>query len=610
VFAWFSSQRAHRAEREAQETRTLAEQARGQAEHLLGYLSDDFGRELESFGRLDVLAEFSQRQIDYFHGLPAALRGTETVRNGALALVMHSRAMRAVGKLDVAAQNAGEAVGLLGKLRDGGDASEATSIALALADAAEGRVLEARNDPEALPTNWRGFELLQPLAARPDASVAARRAYVQVGSRIGFEQTAADRNEDAVGTERQVMAVAESLGASQLRDLDMSAYYAEAGSWLVTALESLGRYAEAHKVSDGCLKVAAGVLERQPGHRLALHAEEVITGVMVTVDQDELEPQLALRDSRRQEEVSVALLNLDPANIVSINNLAVSEGQLWGALWSAGRLRESMPYVEKQVELAGRAASGGLQFELSQGAVIGGLVYARATVGDTAGAQAALADGQRLLARFREGKPADSIPVALMDAGHSIQQSVAAFERDDLAATERLAAGAIRELEKAVTPGGPQRFAKTNILHFAYEFAGSAQYLAGDFAGAEKSMNLAVEARRQLGADAMGDRRELNQFLSWLAMAQARQGHTAQAAATIAPVVKFEREMAAKNHGDAWVPFELAPALYAEALADREHRTALLAEAAGLLDHLAPEIRALRDTRMWRALIAEAQRKG
>src|SRR5262249_40517333 len=94
VLAYFSSQRAPRAEHEAQQTRATAEQARGQAEHLLGYLSDDFARELESFGRLEVLAEFSQRQIDYFHGLPAGLRGSDTIRNGALALVHHSRAVR------------------------------------------------------------------------------------------------------------------------------------------------------------------------------------------------------------------------------------------------------------------------------------------------------------------------------------------------------------------------------------------------------------------------------------------------------------------------------------------------------------------------------------
>ncbi|HWG32021.1 MAG TPA: hypothetical protein VN676_15810, partial [Steroidobacteraceae bacterium] len=82
-FAYFSLQRAQHAEREAQETKATAVQARSQAEHLLGYLSDDFGNELESFGRLNVVAEFTQRQIDYFHGLPAGLRDPETVRNGA-----------------------------------------------------------------------------------------------------------------------------------------------------------------------------------------------------------------------------------------------------------------------------------------------------------------------------------------------------------------------------------------------------------------------------------------------------------------------------------------------------------------------------------------------
>src|ERR1700722_8500923 len=105
VFAIFTGQRAKRAEREAQETRAAAEQARGQAEHLLGYLSDDFVRELESFGQLKVIAEFSQRQIDYFHALPTGLKGAETVRNGALAMVHHAKVMRSLGNLDIATGN-------------------------------------------------------------------------------------------------------------------------------------------------------------------------------------------------------------------------------------------------------------------------------------------------------------------------------------------------------------------------------------------------------------------------------------------------------------------------------------------------------------------------
>ena len=613
VLAYFSGQRAHRAEHEAQETRVLAEQARGQAEHLLGYLSDDFGRELESFGRLDVLAEFSQRQIDYFHGLPAALRGTETVRNGALALILHSRALRALGKLDDAGANADEAVKLLTGLRDAGDRSEASTIALALADSAKARVLESQSDPADLAVNERGLALLQPLVAQPDASAAVRRAYVQVGVRVGFEQGergGTKNTQDAAQTERDVMRIADGLGARELRDLDMGAYYAEAGGWLVTTLDSLGQYAEARRVSEDGLKVAEGVLARRPGYRLALHAEEVITGVLASVDQDELDPKQALRDGLRQEQVSTALVNLDPANIVSINNLAVAENQLWGAYWSAGRLRESMPYLEKQLELAGRATAGGTTFQLGNGSMIGLMVYARSVLGDAAGAQATIAGGDRFVEKFREGKPADSVPVILLESGQRMQRAFAAFERDDLATAERLATESSRALEGAMTGGGAERFTKTAIMHFACEFAGQTEYLAGDFAGSEKSTARAVELRREMGVEAMGDRRELNQFLTWLAMAQARQGHVAAAAATIAPVVKFERELAAKNHGDAWVPTELAGALFAQALADREHRASLLAEAAALMSSLAPELRPLHDVRMWRSFISEAQRKG
>ncbi|HKF97153.1 MAG TPA: hypothetical protein VKB20_02770, partial [Steroidobacteraceae bacterium] len=208
VLAYFSSQRARRAEHNAQETRALAEQARGQAEHLLGYLSDDFARELESFGRLEVLAEFSQRQIDYFHGLPAALRGTETVRNAGLALVHHSRAARTLGQLDVAGANADEAVKLLNGLRDSGDHSEPTTIALALAYAAKARVLESSADPSDLPTNQRAIVILQPLLSAPGASPAVKRAYVQIAHRMGFEEFSAERREDAIRTEREVMRVA------------------------------------------------------------------------------------------------------------------------------------------------------------------------------------------------------------------------------------------------------------------------------------------------------------------------------------------------------------------------------------------------------------------
>ena len=91
IFAYFSSQRAKRAE-------DLAQQSRVQAETLLGYLTAGFARELENSGRLDVIASLAKREIDYFHGLPADLKGPETQRTAAQALVQFARAQRRLGR--------------------------------------------------------------------------------------------------------------------------------------------------------------------------------------------------------------------------------------------------------------------------------------------------------------------------------------------------------------------------------------------------------------------------------------------------------------------------------------------------------------------------------
>jgi len=104
-------------------------------------------RELESFGRLNVVAEFSKRQIDYFHALPPALKGPETTRNGALAMIHYARAERILGDINAATANATEASKLLEQQRTAGDQSEATTIALALGYSTQAVILDNQNDP-------------------------------------------------------------------------------------------------------------------------------------------------------------------------------------------------------------------------------------------------------------------------------------------------------------------------------------------------------------------------------------------------------------------------------------------------------------------------------
>jgi hypothetical protein len=159
-----------------------------------------------------------------------------------------------------------------------------------------------------------------------------------------------------------------------------------------------------------------------------------------------------------------------------------------------------------------------------------------------------------------------------------------------------------------VTPsGGAQETSKYLTLYFAYSAEGRAEYQLGDFAAAERSAAKAVEASRASGAEATDDLRRRAEVSTWMAMAQARQGRMSEAARTIRPVVRFQRELAAKNHGDQWLPVELAGALYAAALSNANEGAANLREAARLIDGLPREVQSAHDVRQWRERIRQAQ---
>ena len=610
VFAFVSSQRAVRAEHQAQETRAIAEQGRAEAEHLLGYLSDDFVRELESFGRLNVMAEFAQRQIDYFHALPPSLKGDETIRNGALALVNRATALRTLGDLEVASGNAAEAVGLLERLHAGGDKSEATSIALARGYIVQAQILDNRDDPQGPVAAQRAIQILQPLAEAPQASVPVRRAYVAALVRVGFEQQQAEsQTEDAVRTEDKAMQFAVTLGARDMSSFEMAADYAEAAAWKVPALVYLGRNDEARRTGADAIALAQKVLEQRPGYRKALHAEQVIEANLAGVAQNELNPDEALRICDHSNQTSLALLNLDPHNVVSLNNLGVSHQTEGDALWAAGRLREAIAYYIKSDDDYSRATVGGMGFVLIHSFGTMSTAVRQAQSGDMAGAAATNASNAPFLAKTRASEPAGSAQVAIVAAGAKTTEAVIAFERDDLESARRIATDVSQELQQTKPASPVQRTQVGSSLFYALHALGRSEYQLGHFAAAEDAERKALAARKEWGYQSMFDKRDLGEVNTWLAMALARQGKNAEAAQTIAPVVKFQRELATRNHGDRWLPLELAAALYAQALIDIKHGAEALHEAATLVDGLPATIRNLHDVQQWRTKIQESRAK-
>jgi len=599
VLAYFS-------ERHAQRTQAVAEQARSQSERLLAYLADDFARELEVTGRLEALADFSKRQIDYFHALPAALKSPDSIRNAALALTHHARALRTLGDLDQGGRDAAEAIQLLEELRRGGDTSEATTRALAAACLARAQILDNRNDPQSLPLAERALALLKPLAEAPGASGAARRDYVSILTRLGFMQQKAREYEQAVRTENEAREIAAALGARDLTDLDMGAYYAEATAWLVTALYSTGQQALARTQAEDSFALCTRVLGRRPGHRVALHAQEILGSYLAGFALEDLDPLLSAQLSVRNEAISQTMLDLDPDNVVTLNNLGGNSVSAANAFWLAGHLQEAVRYNAKASEVTGRAAAHESSGDFLETHLLftGFLALNQTMMGDTQGAAATLAKIRAIDLRLRKSDPAGSVGSVMGDVWQKAIAVQTGLLHGEFAATQRLARETLSEIAPATPRSGDESFGQALTVAALNHLLAIADYELGEFAAAEAAEELSLKSRKEFAAPGVSTDRDLGESSTWLAMAQAREGKLTAAAATLAPVLKMQRDLRARNKSDAWLPMELARALYAQSLIEPARAPALLKEAAQLLEGLTPAVRQLPEPQLWRARIA------
>ena len=607
VFAYVSAQRATRAELMAQHSRLVAEQARSHSEQLLGYLTDTFVRELESFGRLEVLAQFTQREIDYFDALPPELRSAETVRNGALAMIDHGEAMRYLGNTGEGIRNANAAIALLEGLRRAGDRSDATLVALGMGYTASCGLLSSRQDPGAPAACRQAETILQPLAARPGASLAARRAYVETLTRAGFEDIQAGKNADTVRAETQAMQIAAALGGRDLSDLQMSADYAEAGAWRVNALANLGRDDQALSFGKQVLAVADGVLQQRPGYRLALHAKQLAETWLSFITSNELDPKDSLRYGLQARQTAEAMLQLDPNNVSMLNNLTVTLSGIGNALSAEGHLEEGNDWLLRSLPPLAKAVHAGPFFVANYAGFVSQVGTSQAFAGDLSGALRTAANGRAFLDRSRRDVAQDNAVMELLDLWPQYVQAVVSYERGDFSGASHLAAEAIQQARDAKLVGAVQQSFRPGMLYWWSDIEGPAEYQLGHFAQAENAERSALKwAKVTLGKD-VGDQRQMVKDSTWFALALARQGKLREAAQVIDPVVRFEAQLLARDHGDVFVPYELAGALYAQSLAEPARRERLLSRSAALLRGLPPRLQRLQDVRWLRGWVAQSR---
>jgi len=591
VFAYFSTQRAKRAE-------AVAQQSRVQAETLLGYLTAGFARELESSGRLDVIAALAKREIDYFHGLPEEMKGPDTQRTAADALVQYARATRRLGDLDAATAAAEESIAILEALRKSGDESEPTIVGLARAFDIKASILGNRQDPEALPTILHGLEILGAYSKRPDASFAVREAEIDLLNQVGFQYTNfADPR--AIEALERSMAISRDLGARELKDTYISGLYAEAAAWLIPALITAGRGDDARAIGADAAAVADGILAQKPGDRQALFAQGLIQSSLGDAASSSLRPRDAIPYHLRAVVVQQTLVDFDPGNKINHNNLASVLWTLAGTYYAIGSVDDAFEALDSANASMAIAGEGGAGLKLSQNRLLSATVDALVEAGQIDQARKRVGEMEKLVEALRASEPANSVIPPRAEVRLRMSQARIALAEGDPRRAAALTGEAASIAQDIEVPEGQETFWRSALRYESNRQKAEFELRRGDYAAAEQSARTAETARDGFSFEPVLDGRQRAEASTLLSLALSGQGRIADAKAVIDPVVKSGRDLAARNRGDKLQTVELAAALYAQALTDPARRAALLAESRALLAGLPGAMKSLQFVRIW-----------
>jgi len=619
VFGYLSMKRAQEAELKAQQTRQLAETARGEAEKLIVYLLDDFYLELEPVGRLDIVAALSKRAIDYYAALPPELRTAETDRNRALALVRYGSALRTQSKLDESGKALSEAVAVLTKLRKGGDQSEATAIGLGVGLLSQGRVAGSQNrraDERVLAT--QAVDVLQPLMASPNPSIPLRRAYGLAMTYLGFSQGQTEEEEAAIATLEEARKAYRSIDDLKLNDLPAAVAYAEASAWQMGALQALGRYDRVREVGADAVKLTDQVLEKRPGNMSALRARALMSESLSATEGFDLHVRKALALSEQGARDWAAMVALDPSNQIAWNNLV--SARMGAGFWSlaAGDVQGAQKQWRAGADVEGHVNESGM-IGVTLSLASGYLAMLEADSGNAPAAEAALAANRRFVDLAVRGLAPDSFARTYLPeflgyygyptTGLGYGAYALPLAARDYETVRKEARASARRLEQIKNLNPQQELSRNRALEVAYRTSAVASYRLGDFAAADADIKKAQAIRRAIPTRTLAEERDADDQLMLAALIAARLQRYTEAQQIVDPVLKRHRGLAErKDNEDVTQRVQFAQALYVSAVAAPGQKSAQVTQAAAIIDALPPQMRRQLSVVYLRGQIAEEQR--
>ncbi len=608
AFGWVNLHRARVADTEAQNSRALAEHARGDAEKLVAFLIDDFYAELEPTGKLDTLGRLAHTTVAYYDGLPKELITPQVETFRAMALVREGTALNQRGEVDPAYKLFGEAQGVFERLLAQDHGNEVASYGLALVLYNEGQSFLTGGRGSAAQLG-QAADLLRPLAHKPDASRQVRQTYADILNMFSHSQP----KDVGVATCEEALRILAGLGALDLSNLNAAAAYADTADSQARHLMSLGRIDEAQKLEHEVYDLTEKVLAQRPGDLRSLadrfFAASLLSNLADRRHDDATAADYAQRAARAGEDY----VRFNP-----------SDRTTWG-WWIIGLEQVAALQIERgeaKAALATQRAALDLANDPRRPSKFGPLLTFRAlSAANILAEQGERTEAEKVRQVFVRFVAESRDELAPEDPRRDLypnsdQGSRARLELISGDATKALAdaTAVIAQIDgvKIAANDAGAKIARNNILRGALTTASIATIRLERYADAEPlARRLATVPNDTTGTD--DPQAQASRVAALLAHAVAMQGRRDEARAILEPALAYyEREQKAGAHGTMF-RHDYAYALYVSALAHaadadgRTKRGADLAEADKVLAGASAEVRQFADMRVLAGWIAAAR---
>ncbi len=342
VFGWVSMQRAKKADLQAQ-------QARGDAEKLVGFLIEDFYEELQPTGRLETLGKLSNQAVKYFDGLPPELVTPQTQVYRGMALIREGGALLAGDKIEEGSRRIREARELFEKMHADGDKSEPVTIGLALALFTPYSAWGPLGGPESKSTDLpQAVEMLRPLVEAPQGSRQAKLLYGDILNHMSHHLPK-EKGIAACEEGRRVLA---TLGAKSLEDLTAASIYADTADSQARHALVLGRHEDAERLELEVYEIAEGVLAKRPGDIRSMKNRALAADLLGEIAMRRHDYVKAAPFAERSTVAGEDLVRFNPTDLGSWQYVIRGREQVANIAFQQGKIETALAQARETVAMA------------------------------------------------------------------------------------------------------------------------------------------------------------------------------------------------------------------------------------------------------------------